>query len=56
MYIRRNFIRGKVIMKLKEIGQTKDEITEMLSSNGLSHFTVTYHGCKGVFIQTDDGT
>ena len=43
-------------MELKEIGQTTEEITEMLSRNGLSHFPVTYHGCKGIFIPTDDGT
>ena len=45
-------------METKEIEhiKTKEEITEMLSSNGLSHFTVTYHGCKGIFIPTDDGT
>ena len=55
MYIRQNLIRGKVIMELKEIGQTKEEITEFLNSNGLAHFTVTYHGCKGIFIPTGDG-
>lgn len=45
-------------METKEIGhiKTKEEITEFLHSNGLSHFPVTYHGCKGVFIPTDDGT
>ena len=43
-------------MELKEIVQTTEEITEMLSRNGLSHFTVTHHGCKGIFIPTDNGT
>lgn len=45
-------------METKEIGQikTKEKITEILDSNGLSHYSVTYHGCKGVFIPTDDGT
>ncbi len=45
-------------MKTKEIRhiKTKEEITEFLNSNGLSHYPVTYHGCKGVFIPTDDGT
>ena len=45
-------------MKTKEIGhiKTKEEITEILNSNGLSHYSVTYHGCKGVFIPTDDDT
>ena len=41
-------------MELKEIGQTTEEITEMLSRNGLSNYPVTYHGCKGVFIPTDN--
>ena len=43
-------------MKTKEIGhiKTKEEITEILNSNGLSHYPVTYHGCKGVFIPTVD--
>lgn len=43
-------------MKTKEIGQTTEKIMEMLSRGGLSHLSVTYHGCKGVFIPTDDGT
>ncbi|MBR3934545.1 MAG: LytTR family transcriptional regulator DNA-binding domain-containing protein [Clostridia bacterium] len=45
-------------MKTKEIGhiKTKEEIVEILDSNSLSHYPVTYHGCKGVFIPTDDGT
>ena len=34
--------------------KTKEEITEILNSNGLSHYPVTYHGCKGVFISTVD--
>lgn len=47
-----------MLMKTKEIGHiiTKEEITEFLNSNGLSHYPVTYHGCKGVFIPTDDGS
>lgn len=45
-------------MKTKEIGQikTKEKITDILNSNGLAHYSVTYHGYKGVFIPTDDGT
>lgn len=47
-----------MLMKTKENGhiKTKEEISEILNSNGLSHYPVTYHGCKGVFILTDDGT
>lgn len=47
-----------MLMKTKEIGhiKTKEEITEILNSNGLSHYPVTYHGCNGVFIPTHDGT
>ena len=45
-----------MLMKTKEIGQTTEKIMEMLSRGGLSHLSVTYHGCKGVFIPTDDGT
>ena len=41
-------------MELKEIGQITEESTEMLSRSGLSHYPVTYHGCKGVFIPTDN--
>ncbi|MBR3933998.1 MAG: LytTR family transcriptional regulator DNA-binding domain-containing protein [Clostridia bacterium] len=45
-------------MKTKEIGhiKTKEEITEILDSNDLAHYQVTYHGCDGVFIPTDDDT
>lgn len=43
-------------MELKEIGQTTEKLTEMLNRNSLAHFPVTYHGCKGVFIPTDNGT
>lgn len=41
-----------MLMKTKEIGhlKTKEEIVEMLSDNGLLHYPVTYHGCKGFFI------
>lgn len=44
-------------MKTKEIGhiKTKEEITEILNSNGLSHYPVTYHGCKGFFVPVSDG-
>lgn len=47
-----------MLMKPKEIGhiKIKEEIVEMLSGNSLSHYPVTYHGCKGVFIPTDGGT
>lgn len=43
-------------METKEIRhiKTKEEITEFLNNNGLSHYSITYHGCKGVFIPTDD--
>lgn len=46
-----------MLMETKEIGhiKTKEEITEILNSNSLSHYPVTYHGCKGVFIPTDVG-
>lgn len=39
-------------METKEIGhiKSKEEIVKILNSNGLSHYTVTYHGCKGLFI------
>lgn len=45
-------------METKEIGhiKTKEKITEILNSNGLSHYPVTYYGYKGVFIPIDDGT
>ena len=45
-----------MLMKTKEIGhvKTKEEITEFLNSNDLSHYPVTYHGCNGVFIPTVD--
>ena len=43
-------------METKEIGhiKTKEEITEILNHNGLAHYMVTYHGCKGIFIPTGD--
>lgn len=39
-------------METKEIGhiKTKEEISEFLNSNDLTHYQVTYHGCKGLFI------
>ncbi len=45
-------------METKEIGhiKNKEETSEILNSNGLAHFTVTYHGCKGIFIPKDDNT
>ena len=45
-------------MVTKEIGhiKSKEEITEILNSNDLANYQVTYHGCEGVFIPTDDGT
>lgn len=43
-------------MKTKEIGhiKNKEEISEILNSNGLLHYLVTYHGCNGFFIPTVD--
>ena len=43
-------------MKTKEIGhiKTKEEIVEILNCNGLLHYSVTYHGCNGLFIPTGD--
>lgn len=45
-----------MLMKTKEIVhiKTKEEITEFLNSNGLSHYPVTYHGCNGLFIPVGD--
>lgn len=45
-------------MKTKEIEhiKTKEEIEEILNNNDLAHYQVTYHGCKGIFITTDNGT
>ena len=45
-------------MKTKEIEhiKSKEEITEILNYNGLAHYQVTYHGCKGIFIPANDGT
>ncbi|MBQ7295144.1 MAG: LytTR family transcriptional regulator DNA-binding domain-containing protein [Clostridia bacterium] len=34
--------------------KTKEEIVEILNSNGLSHYSVTYHGCNGFFIPASD--
>lgn len=47
-----------MLMKTKEIEhiKTKEEITEILNSNDLAHYQVTYHGCKGLFIPTNVGT
>ena len=43
-------------METKEIGhiKTKEEIAEILNSNGLAHYQVTYHGCNGFFISVGD--
>ena len=45
-------------MKTKEIGhiKTKEKKMEILNHNDLAHYQVTYHGCKGLFIPTNDGT
>lgn len=39
-------------MEVKEIGQikSKEEITEFLSSKGLSSIPITYYGCDGIFV------
>ena len=41
-------------MKTKEIEhiKSKEKTEEILNSNGLSHYPVTYHGCNGFFIPT----
>ncbi len=41
-------------MELKEIEQTEEKITKILNNNGLTHFYITYHGCKGIFIPIVD--
>jgi len=41
-------------MELKEIKQTEEKITEFMNSNGVTHFNITYHGCKGIFIPIVD--
>lgn len=43
-------------METKEIGhlKTKEEIVEILNSNGLAYYSVTYHGCNGLFIPAGD--
>lgn len=43
-------------MEVKEIGQTKskEEITELLSSKGLSSIPITYYGCDGIFVPFGD--
>ncbi len=43
-------------METKEIGhiKSKEEIEEILNSNGLSYYPVTYHGCNGLFIPAGD--
>lgn len=45
-----------MLMETKEIGhiKSKEEITEILKRNGLAHYTVTYHGCEGLFIPMGD--
>ncbi len=45
-----------MLMKTKETGhiKTKEEIVEILNSNGLPHYPVTYHGCNGLFIPESD--
>lgn len=43
-------------MEVKEIGQpkTKDEITELLSGDGLSCIPITYYGYDGLFVPVND--
>lgn len=43
-------------MEVKEIGQpkTKEEITELLSSNDLACIPITYYGCDGLFVPVSD--
>lgn len=43
-------------METKEIGQTKEEITEILNNSGLSYFPTTYRGCEGFFIPVSNLT
>lgn len=43
-------------METKEIGQTKEEITEILNNNGLSYFSTVYRGCEGFFIPANNLT
>jgi len=51
-----DYILRKMLMKTKETGhiKTKEEIVEILNSNGLPHYPVTYHGCNGLFIPESD--
>ena len=53
-----DYILRKMLMETKEIGhiKTKEEIVEILNNNVLSHYSITYHGCKGLFIPTNGGT
>lgn len=43
-------------MEVKGIGQpkTKEEITELLSSNDLTWIPITYYGCEGLFVPVND--
>lgn len=43
-------------METKEIGQTKEEITEILNGSGLQYFSTVYRGCEGFFIPASDLT
>lgn len=43
-------------METKEIGQTKEEITEILNNSGLAYFPTTYRGCEGFFIPVSNLT
>lgn len=43
-------------METKEIGQTKEEITEILNDSGLPYFLTVYRGCEGFFIPASDLT
>lgn len=37
-------------MSVKSSEQTKEKISDILNDNDFVHFSVTYHGCKGIFI------
>lgn len=43
-------------MEIKEIGRTKEEITEILNDSGLPYFSTVYRGCEGFFIPVGDLT
>ena len=45
-----------MLMQTKRIGhvKAKKQIAEILNSNDLSYFSVTYYGCNGLFIPASD--